>query len=303
MEAAPERSQGETVTGTGSAPDWKGTAMNPNGQLRAHELIARLAPTGENESVRIARAQYDTQADEYKQSKMAAWRLMIEMQMADNLLAVIGGIEGKRVIDLACGDGHYSRWLKREKNAAAVLGVDLSESMINLANEQEAKEPLGIQFTCCDAAKLGHWLAADVVFAAYLLNYASNYQELVNFARSIYAALPEGGIFVTVQNAPHDTACNHPELRKYGLVKTCSAPGEEGAVIQYTFFAEGHELCTVNNYFLSAQTHERAFHEVGFRCVGYCSPSRPTTNLEDFEDGYWEDFITASPIEGIFALK
>jgi len=274
-------------------------AMSPSGESRAAGLIS-LIPL---DSVEVAREQYDTQADEYKQSKLAPWRQYVEKHTADSLISLIGGVEGKNVIDLACGDGHYSRWLKGEKKAAGVLGVDLSEAMVNLANEEEAREPLGIQYTCCDAAKLGQWLKADVVFAAYLLNYASSYEELVHFVRAIYVTLPEGGIFVTMQNSPNDVVCHHPELKKYGVTKTCEQPGVEGATIKWTFFDGDQELCTVDNYYLSAQTHERAFREVGFRCVGFVNPNVSPTGLQLAESGYYDDFIDAAPIQGIFALK
>ena len=167
----------------------------------------------------------------------------------------------------------------------------------------QAREPLGIQYTCCDAAKLGQWLKADVVFAAYLLNYASSYEELVHFVRAIYVTLPEGGIFVTMQNSPNDVVCHHPELKKYGVTKTCEQPGVEGATIKWTFFDGDQELCTVDNYYLSAQTHERAFREVGFRCVGFVNPNVSPTGLQLAESGYYDDFIDAAPIQGIFALK
>ena len=67
--------------------------------------------------------------------------------------------------------------------------------------------------------------------------------------------------------------CHHPDLKKYGVTKTCEQPGVEGATIKYTFFDGDQELCTFDNYYLSAQTHERAFREVGFRCVGFVNPN------------------------------
>merc|ERR1712199_18698 len=226
--SAPEKSS--LPEGYARRASLDGIPMSPGSQNRAQGLISQMAPAcTQTRSVEVAREHYDTQANEYKASKLAPWRNFVELQLADNLLSLIGGVQGKNVIDLACGDGHYSRWLKREKQAAGVLGVDLSESMIELAHQQERDEPLGIQYTCCDTAKLGKWLKADIVFAAYLLNYASSQDELVAFCRAIYATLPEDGFFVTVQNSPHDVSCHHPELKKYGITKTCDESGSESA--------------------------------------------------------------------------
>ena len=70
----------------------QGLPMCPNGESRAAELIA-LIPL---DSVEVARVQCDTQADEYKQSKLAPWHQYIEKHSADNLISVIGGVEGKK---------------------------------------------------------------------------------------------------------------------------------------------------------------------------------------------------------------
>jgi 2-polyprenyl-3-methyl-5-hydroxy-6-metoxy-1,4-benzoquinol methylase len=41
-------------------------------------------------------------------------------------------VTGKRVVDLGCGFGWASRWMRRE-GAGRVLGLDLSENMISRA--------------------------------------------------------------------------------------------------------------------------------------------------------------------------
>ena len=46
----------------------------------------------------------------------------------------LGDITGLRVLDLACGSGRYTRWLKTSKKAAEVVGVDMSEHMIQQVN-------------------------------------------------------------------------------------------------------------------------------------------------------------------------
>jgi SAM-dependent methyltransferase len=77
-----------------------------------------------------------------------------------------------RVLDLGCGEGYCTRMLKRA-GAQAVLGIDSSAAMIEAAQVQELKEPLGLQFQCADATDL-HWLEAgefDLVLAVFLFNY------------------------------------------------------------------------------------------------------------------------------------
>ena len=71
---------------------------------------------------------YDAVAKEYKRSKLAPWRTYMERY---SLLKLLGKVRGKSVLDLACGEGFYSR-LVRERGAARVVGVDLSSGMIGL---------------------------------------------------------------------------------------------------------------------------------------------------------------------------
>ena len=84
---------------------------------------------------------YDRIATKYKRAKLQPWRAHLEQY---TLLRLAGDLAGKAVIDLACGEGYYTRLL-RQAGAARVVGVDLSHEMIGLADAQEALEPLGIE--------------------------------------------------------------------------------------------------------------------------------------------------------------
>ena len=64
----------------------------------------------------------------------------------NRILEILNGIsvEGKRILDFGCGDGYYSRYLK--KRGAEVIGVDISSGMVNLAKENAKKYDLEIPF-------------------------------------------------------------------------------------------------------------------------------------------------------------
>jgi len=59
-------------------------------------------------------------------------------------LALIGDLRGRQVLDAGCGDGYNARILARA--GAHVTGVDLSARMIDLAQEEERRAPLGIHY-------------------------------------------------------------------------------------------------------------------------------------------------------------
>ena len=77
-------------------------------------------------------------------------------------LAFIGDLAGRRVLDAGCGEGHNTRILARR--GARMTGVDLSSKMIELAEEEERREPLGIRYVNTSYAELG--MFADAGFDA-----------------------------------------------------------------------------------------------------------------------------------------
>src|SRR5947209_8532847 len=93
---------------------------------------------------------YDAIAERYRRAKQQPWRSFIE---SFTLLGLAGDLTGRAVVDLACGEGFYTRLL-RQQGAASVVGVDLSEGMIGLARDEEARHPLGIEYLVGDGKDL-----------------------------------------------------------------------------------------------------------------------------------------------------
>ncbi|PWU22165.1 MAG: class I SAM-dependent methyltransferase [Candidatus Rokuibacteriota bacterium] len=79
-----------------------------------------------------------------------------------SFLGFIGDLSGKDVLDAGCGEGYNTRILARR--GARVTGVDLSERMIELARDEESRNPLRIQYTRTSYADLGKF--ADASFDA-----------------------------------------------------------------------------------------------------------------------------------------
>ena len=52
---------------------------------------------------------YDRIAEQYKRAKLQPWRTHIERY---TLLRLLVDVRGKTVIDLACGEGYYTRELR-----------------------------------------------------------------------------------------------------------------------------------------------------------------------------------------------
>jgi SAM-dependent methyltransferase len=241
---------------------------------------------------------YDRIATKYKRAKLQPWRAHVERY---TLLRLAGDVAGKAVIDLACGEGYYTRLL-RQAGAARVVGVDLSHEMIGLADAQEALEPLGIEYRLGDVRALGATGAFDVAVAAYLLNYARTAEELAAMCRAIAGALRPGGRFVTVNNNPADPPENFGAGRPYGFAKRLVGELAEGAPVVWQFFLPGGAL-EVTNYHLSVATMEEAFRAAGLRAVRWHAPEVSPEGLREFGRGHWADFLARPPVAFIECVK
>lgn len=236
-------------------------------------------------------ATYDAIAKKYQQSKEQPWRLHIEHFM---LFELLGDLRGKTVLDLACGEGHYSRKLIRA-GAAGVLGVDVSPRMIELAEAEETREPLGARYLVADVAKLEVTEEFDLVLASYLFNYARSAAEMQALAEPAFRALKPGGRLVGVNNYPEQPIETFADGRKYGFVKSVNGALREGTPITYTVF-QNDKSFQFDNYYLSLATCEEVLRHAGFRQVIWHMPRLAPAGLQEFGADYWREFLANPPI-------
>ncbi|HET6326499.1 MAG TPA: class I SAM-dependent methyltransferase [Planctomycetaceae bacterium] len=234
---------------------------------------------------------YDPIAEQYKRSKQQPWRTHIE---AFSLLNLIGPPTGLNVLDMACGEGFYTRMV-RQKGAAKVTGVDLSEGMIDLARKQEVQHRLGIDYIVGDARDLDLHEKCDLVMAAYLLNYAADRAALQAMCNGIARCLKPGGRFVTVNGSASLHFPSAPSYRKYGFETKVVADWQEGAPIIWKFFLEDGTF-EIENYYLDRAIHEEAFRAAGFRDVHWHEPQLSSAGEAEFDSAFWADFMDHSPI-------
>ena len=241
---------------------------------------------------------YDEIAAEYKRAKQQPWRLHVEHF---TLFKLLGDLGGKSVLDLACGEGFYTRFLKR-RGAARVVGVDISHGMIDLARREEESHPLGIDYLVQDVKQLVIDEPFDVVVAAYLLNYAQTYVQLLEMCAAITRHLKPGCRFVTVNNNPRHGVEHFTSTRKYGFIKRAQGPLVEGTPVDYVFFLDDGSFA-ITNYHLSVETHELAFKTAGFRRVTWHDPELSPEIVGDSERQYWSDFLAHPPVIFIECVK
>jgi ubiquinone/menaquinone biosynthesis C-methylase UbiE len=78
------------------------------------------------------------------------------------------GIVGKDILDFGCGDGRYAE-IFLEMGAKSVIGIDVSPSMIEIANK---RNKTGLKFLVADGAKLPFENKSfDIVFSNFVIHY------------------------------------------------------------------------------------------------------------------------------------
>ena len=144
--------------------------------------------------------QYDNIGATYEEMRKLPVAILQDVNVE---AAVAPFIQGAKVLDLACGTGYYSKKFL-EWGAEQVVGVDISKKMVDAANTTSAI-PDGLSFHVADCSVPFRYENGpfDVVFGAWLLNYASNSKEMTNMFRNASVNLKESGRFIGV--TPHPT--------------------------------------------------------------------------------------------------
>jgi len=138
------------------------------------------------------------------------------------VFSLICDVQGKVVLDLACGEGFNTRILA--KKGANVVGVDSSKQLIRYARQVEAKEKLGIAYYVKNAGNLegfanNHF---DLVTCFMALQDIENYEQAVaevarvlkNKGRFVFS-IPHPCFETIVKNGKRVSASQ----RYFGVVK------------------------------------------------------------------------------------
>ncbi len=99
----------------------------------------------------IVKEKYDeVQGDGGYEEGMARMALYHHHCQDPVIFRTLGDIRGKSLLDLACGDGFYTRRFRTECAADPVVGIDLSPKQIEQAEAIEQREQLGIKYKVGD---------------------------------------------------------------------------------------------------------------------------------------------------------
>ena len=148
---------------------------------------------------------YDEIADWY--ANLARADSWVHRVLTENLSALVGDIDERRVLDVACGEGVFSRLLANQ--GADVVGVDLSPRLIALAIDTDIPRSMRLTYHVDDAQTLATF-DADSFDGAVCMMALMDIPDLEATCRSVRRVVKMGGWFVVAIthpcfDAPHAT--------------------------------------------------------------------------------------------------
>lgn len=122
-----------------------------------------------------------------------------------SLRALLPELHEARVLDLGCGFGWFSRYA-RERGAAHVLGLELSEKMLERARSMGSDPAIEYRRTDLETAELPE-AAFDLAFSSLALHYIADLGALLG---KVSRALVPGGSLVVSMEHPIFMAPSRP---------------------------------------------------------------------------------------------
>ncbi|MDX9680868.1 class I SAM-dependent methyltransferase [Pseudomonas protegens] len=228
-------------------------------------------------------ATYDSIGERFEDFTDTASQRSVE---TETFFHMVGAIQGKSVLDLACGFGYFGRELYHQ-GASKVVGVDISSSMIKLARKESARNQEAIEYhvaNVCDMGVLGHF---DRVTAAWLFNYAQSPQELEKMFKVVARNMVPGGKLIAYTVDP-GFELQRGNFTKYG-VHVLSEEAHAGGFRHHAeFVTQPPSAFTFHRW--SRDTYEHAILKAGFSKLQWQKPIISVANRAKHPVGYWDDF-------------
>ena len=240
-------------------------------------------------------SQYNAIATQYvSMNSHDIWKIINAL-----LCSEMNKVNGQDVLDLACGDGFYSRVLKR-MGASKVVGVDISDRMLGLAEAKEKDEPLGIEYLHSTIQNMGEIGKFDSAFAVFLLHYAGDQNEMLEMCSAVFQNLKPGGRFFAI-NTDGKKLLNVSSEAKNNAIWYTFEPTrvKDGDPVKVSLKHDNVKV-EFEHFMYSRDIYEQVLKTAGFNNVISHSMMLP---LELAESEMWRDYVHYGPQELIECQK
>jgi ubiquinone/menaquinone biosynthesis C-methylase UbiE len=164
-------------------------------------------------------------------------------------------IKPKNIIDLACGTGNITIPLaKRNYN---IIGIDISQDMLSIAEQKAREHSLNIQWICQDMINFQGFTKQDAIICACDgLNYILKVEDLQSIFSRVYTSLRQGGIFVFDMNSRY-------KIEEVLAEQTFAYAGEEISYIWENYYNKDQEIIDFElSFFVKNKENYKRFNEI-----------------------------------------
>jgi toxoflavin synthase len=240
----------------------------------------------------MGKVQYDEIAEEYSQMLNPTKKHVL----IPTFKKIIGSVSGKSILDLACGDGFFTRILS-VSNPSKLTGIDISEELIQKANQIENETPLNIKYLVGDALDLKVDQKFNLITAVYLLNYSQTLDELSIMCKNIFNTLEDNGKFVAILLNPFLKPMVNFEYERRFTNVADKKHFEDGDRVKVELKEEGKTPFEFITYYWSKETFEKSLKSAGFKSIKWVDTMVSQEGINNFSEGYWDKFLqNPSPI-------
>lgn len=241
-------------------------------------------------------AQYQSVSSRYDRVKTLPYALVER----ETIISGLPDLTGKKVLDVACGTGFYSRLFKR-LGAESVLGIDIVPGMIDAARDIENEEPLGISYDVFDAAKMPKLGDFDVVAPIWAFVHAKDAEEYFEMAANCANNLVPGGTMVALCSNPDIDLEKMKVYPRYGLSITIAEKQDDLRVCYIQLEVE--PPVGFNGFFWPPNVVEQSLTKAGLVDIRRHQAVAPGHTPEEPGEGYWADFVANPPFALYTATK
>lgn len=116
-----------------------------------------------------------------------------------NLLRLLGEVKGKKILDLACGQGQFIRMLAQA--GANLIGVDLGKELIEIAEKKNGPYKFHVHYFASPSHDL-YMIKSGTQDIAVCVLALQNIEKLADTIKEVSRVLAQGGMLYMVINHP-----------------------------------------------------------------------------------------------------
>lgn len=201
--------------------------------------------------------------------------------MLPTALKILGSLKDKKIIDVGCGDGFFTKEFSKE--AEFVYGIDNSSKQIDKAR----KNPIAnTEYILTDMNEYNYSIV-NAIFSPFVLNYLDNEEKLKSIFKKFYEGLTSGGIVVGIIDMPNSLV---HDMKKFGSIKRV-AKLEEGEKMDVELYNGNEHLVTLHSFYHPRETIEKLLLKVGFIDVTWHEPIISEEGLNSLGSDFWEGYL------------